>query len=632
MVWLLAEQELPAYPEGLTAMLRIVCVLMLMLIAPQAFAEKRVALVIGNSAYQFAPELRNPKNDANALAASLEALSFEVIRGIDLDNAGMQLAVAGFSERLQTADVALLFYAGHGLQVEGVNYLLPVNGQMRNKIDLQFQGIRLDFLLSIMESPGRTSIVLLDACRDNPLAESLARSLGTRSGSVGRGLARVETGVGTYIGYSTQPGNIALDGDGDNSPFATALLQNLDKDGLDIEAMMRLVRADVMESTRNQQIPWGNSSLVGKGFVFKDTKAKPGLASPASAPDKPDTTVEVAYWNSIKDATDKGFFEAYLQQYPKGTFAALAYLRINQIDKRAADEKQAVEAQQAEQKRLEKEAAAKAVEEDAAREKARLAQAGDAEKIGAELKAAEAERNAAEDARIAAEKRFAEYEASQKLRVAEEAKKSEAIAEAEKLNIEDARSTIEELRKNTSLENIDMEKIVIPVFQKDKIMTMQKILYDLNYDVGYIDGLIGEYTKKAIIEYELRAGLKSTGVPTERLYSQLIGLAMPRSWGAIIFSEKTGKWGMSVGAKTRKDAVVTAAKACAGENCLSELSFFGGECAALASSDLGWAISTGRDRRKAEISSIDDCKTKGSKCKILVSGCADDSPTLKEFQ
>jgi uncharacterized caspase-like protein len=419
--------------------MRLLCILaMCFAWAMPAQAEKRVALVIGNSAYVHAPVLKNPRNDAEAISKTLEGLSFEVVKGIDLDTSGMQTTIASFADRLRTADVALLFYAGHGLQVNGTNYLVPIDGQLRNEIDLQFQSIKLDFLLSLMESPQRTSIVLLDACRDNPLAESLARSLGTRSGGVGRGLARVETGIGTYIGFSTQPGNVALDGDGKNSPFATALLKNLGREGLDIEAMMRMVRAEVMEETKNQQIPWGNSSLVGDGFVFRDAPQEPIAAEPKTT----DNAAEIAYWESVKDSTDATYFEAYLAQYPEGVFAPLARLKITAIEKVLATERQALDAQKAEQERLAREAAAEAV----AREKATLAEAAEAEKRAAELKAADEARRAAEAAeaaRLDEEKRQAALEAEEKARADAERQKLEELAAAKAKADEEARKAAE---------------------------------------------------------------------------------------------------------------------------------------------------------------------------------------------
>src|SRR4029079_10854535 len=189
------------------------------LLATPALADRRVALVIGNSAYKNAPQLKNPANDAADMAAALTRLGFDVIRGLDLDYSGMRATVRRFSEKLPDANVALLFYAGHGLQVAGKNYLVPIDAQIESQADLDFGTIDLDLVLRGMEADTRTNIIFLDASRDNPLAAHLSRKLGTRSGLVSRGLAQVDTSVGTLISFSTQPGNVALDGDGRNSPF-----------------------------------------------------------------------------------------------------------------------------------------------------------------------------------------------------------------------------------------------------------------------------------------------------------------------------------------------------------------------------------------------------------------------------
>jgi len=232
---------------------------------------KRVALVIGNSAYEHAAELANPKNDADALSAVLTRLDFEVVTGIDLKRSEFEKTVREFTRLLRGADVALLFYAGHGLQVNGRNYLAPIAAKLSDEGDLDFETLPLHTILKQMEREAKTNLIFLDACRDNPLAKNLARSMGTRSaGSVGRGLARVESGVGTLIAFATEPGNVALDGDGSNSPFTKALLKHIETPGVDVDIMLRSVRKDVLDETGGRQVPWSNSSLTGR-FEFTGT-------------------------------------------------------------------------------------------------------------------------------------------------------------------------------------------------------------------------------------------------------------------------------------------------------------------------------------------------------------------------
>jgi tetratricopeptide (TPR) repeat protein len=233
-------------------------------VAPSATPlGNRVALVIGNSEYRFANKLINPRNDANDLSALLRRLGFDVVEGRDLDKRGMEDKVREFGRKLDNADLALFFYAGHGIAVGGKNYLIPVDAKLERAGDLSLDTIEVGNVLAQMEAQKRVNLVFLDACRDNPLARSFARSLGTRSTAVGRGLAAIQSAVGTMIAYATQPENVALDGQGRNSPFTTALLKHLATPNLDISLIMKRVRADVIAATRERQVPWDHSSLVG---------------------------------------------------------------------------------------------------------------------------------------------------------------------------------------------------------------------------------------------------------------------------------------------------------------------------------------------------------------------------------
>ena len=227
----------------------------------------RVALVIGNGSYRFAPQLSNPPSDAADIAQILRKLGFDVVEGRDLDKHAMEDKIREFGHRLDRADLALLFYAGHGVQVDGKNYLVPVDAKLERPGDLTLDTIEVGQILAQMEAAKRVNLIFLDACRNNPLARSFARSLGTRSLSVGQGLAPIQSAVGTMIAYATQPDNVALDGEGRNSPFTTALLKHIATPGLEIGSVMKLVRADVIATTRERQVPWDHSSLVGDVFL-----------------------------------------------------------------------------------------------------------------------------------------------------------------------------------------------------------------------------------------------------------------------------------------------------------------------------------------------------------------------------
>ncbi len=302
-----------------------------------ADAQARVALVIGNSAYRHAAPLDNPKNDAADMAAALRKLNFKVIDGVDLDKAAFDRKVAEFASALRGARVGLFFYAGHGLQVGGQNYLVPVDAQADTAAALDFQMVRLDLVQRTMEREAQTNIIFLDACRDNPLARNLARSMGTRSTDVGRGLAAAESGVGTLISFSTQPGNVALDGAGRNSPYAGALVRQLSASSDDLSAILIAVRNDVMTVTQRRQVPWEHSAMTGRFYFVAAPQARPQTPATPNAPASPPQPSEAERaWNLAKDTTNIALLESFIARY-KGTFHAdLARARIDELKAKLA--------------------------------------------------------------------------------------------------------------------------------------------------------------------------------------------------------------------------------------------------------------------------------------------------------
>lgn len=228
-------------------------------------AEKRVALVIGNSAYRHASPLRNPANDARKITAALEQVGFKVTAGYDLDYAGMRATIGRFERELDDAGVALVYYSGHGIGVDGVNYLIPVDATLETKSQLQLETISADWLLNdVVNAEERVSIIMLDACRNNPFSRSFAAR--TR-GAVATGLAEIQAKSGAYIAFATAPGNTASDGAGENSPFTNAVLRHITTPGLEIDRMMKAVRREVLQETGNGQLPWTSSALLGD-FYF----------------------------------------------------------------------------------------------------------------------------------------------------------------------------------------------------------------------------------------------------------------------------------------------------------------------------------------------------------------------------
>jgi hypothetical protein len=272
-------------------------------VAP-ALADKRVALVVGNSAYQHTVKLANPKNDASDITAALKKHGFDVIQGVDLDKAAFDRRVRDFTAALKGADAGVFFYAGHGLQVAGQNYLVPVDAKADEAAALDLEMVRVDVVHRIMERQTSTNILFLDACRDNPLARNLARSMGTRSADIGRGLAAVESGIGTLISFSTQPGNVALDGTGRNSPFAAALLKQLKQANEDLSTILIAVRTDVVSTTKGKQVPWEHSALMGR-FYFS-----------APIPEPKAVPADEATWGLIRDTKDPALLRRFMEQFP----------------------------------------------------------------------------------------------------------------------------------------------------------------------------------------------------------------------------------------------------------------------------------------------------------------------------
>ncbi len=310
---------------------------------PPAGAADRVALVIGNGQYQNANTLPNPPNDARAIARALRDIGFQVSDGVDLNRAAMERLVRDFLRQAADARVALLFYAGHGMQVGGHNYLIPVDARLEAASDLDFETIELDKILDSLNDPGRANIVMLDACRDNPLARSFAARLGaTRSAAVGAGLAAYSTlGTGTLIAFATAPGQVALDGDGANSPFTTGLLKHLRTPGLEVRQMLTRVRGDVAGATHNRQVPWDNSSLfgevylAGRGAGVAPTPA-PVTPPPVAQPQVPAPDPAAQAWNMVKDVDSAAVMQAFIDNFPSSLYADFARARLKELERAAA--------------------------------------------------------------------------------------------------------------------------------------------------------------------------------------------------------------------------------------------------------------------------------------------------------
>jgi uncharacterized caspase-like protein len=322
----------------LTILLSLMC---MALSITAARADRRVAFVVGNGAYKNVAQLPNPPIDAKAMASTLRNVGFEVIEGSNLTRDQMTEKLLDFGRKAQGSDVAVFYYAGHGIAVGGSNYLLPVDADIKSEMDVKLgAAINIDLTLDQTMGDAKVKLVFLDACRDNPFAAKIKSNSATRSVNVQSGLAEMKSGEGTLIAFATGPGQTALDGqEGNNSPFTRALIDNITKPGVEIQQAMTSVRAQVNEETHKGQLPWGHTNLIGAVYLNpaqqtqQVANAAPTASSsaPAAAAASSSDGVELEYWRSVKETNKPEELNAYLSAYPNGQFKALALARIAAI-------------------------------------------------------------------------------------------------------------------------------------------------------------------------------------------------------------------------------------------------------------------------------------------------------------
>jgi uncharacterized caspase-like protein len=304
----------------------------------RALADKRVAFVVGNGAYKNVAQLPNPPLDAKAMAGVLRNVGFEVVEGTNLTRDKMTEKLLDFGKRAQGADVAVFYYAGHGIAISGTNYLLPVDADIKSEMDVKLgAAINIDLTLDQTMGDAKVKLVFLDACRDNPFAAKIKQTA-TRSVAVGQGLAEMKSGEGTLIAFATGPGQTALDGtDGQNSPFTRALIKHIAEPGVEIQQAMTEVRAQVNDETNKGQLPWGHTNLTGAVYLNPaapvQTAAVAANASPAPATaSSGGSDVELEFWRSVKDSNKPEELNAYITNYPNGQFRSLALSRIASLE------------------------------------------------------------------------------------------------------------------------------------------------------------------------------------------------------------------------------------------------------------------------------------------------------------
>jgi len=458
--------------------------------AGPAFAADRVALVIGNSAYQHTARLENPANDARDVARALARVGFEVMEEHDLDKPGMDRAVRRFADALASAKAGLFYYAGHGLQVGNQNYLVPIDAALTTASALDFEMVRLELIHRTMERAVNTNIIILDACRDNPLSRNLARALGTRSTSIGRGLAAVESGEGTLISFSTQPGSVALDGEGKNSPFAGALVKHMASPGDDISTIMIKVRNDVMEATARRQVPWDHSALTARFFFVPPPEESDDARAGGPAGPTYEQQAEMAFWGAVKDSGNRLIIQTYLDRFPQGTFVGLARAMIDELER--------------------KEALRAAAQRDAERARAERARRA-AEALSEAARKADPEKRSEvllrtkDDAVKAAEQSLAAAELA-----AEEARRAMAKAKAERDAA--ASGAMPPGRTSTQVARLSAQQAVpvaiqMPADATPLAVRLQTELTRVGCDPGPIDGNWGRKGRAALTEFAEHAKL-----------------------------------------------------------------------------------------------------------------------------
>ena len=288
----------------------LIVALVLTLHCTSVNAETRVALVIGNGDYRNTSKLANPRNDATDVAAALKRIGFTTIVGLDLDKAGMDDAAIRFARATRNADIAIFYYSGHAIQYAATNYLLPVDAQIKDAADLR-RLAKVDDLVADLQQAKDLRIMVLDSCRDNPLADELKRALGERSSSVQRGLARLGSQQGMIVAYSTLAGQTADDGSGRNSPYTAAFLRQIETSE-EISTVFKRVSAEVYEKTERRQVPELSLSLF-QDFYLRG-RPEPGAA--ASLPKQPEFAQEEFAWGIVKSTTDVTLLKEFIARFP----------------------------------------------------------------------------------------------------------------------------------------------------------------------------------------------------------------------------------------------------------------------------------------------------------------------------
>jgi uncharacterized caspase-like protein len=463
--------------------------------ADPALADKRVALVIGMSRYQQVPKLTNPARDADAMAALFKKAGFDVNNQRDLGIADLRRVIREFSDASRDADISVVYYAGHGIEVDGTNYLVPADAKLLSDFDVEDETISLDRVLKALDPAKRLKLVILDACRDNPFARTMKRSVASRS--IGRGLAKIEpTMSDTLVAYAAKAGAVASDGDGDNSPFAAALVKYIAEPGLDLRLAFGRVRDDVLKSTGNRQEPFVYGSLGGETMALV-----PQIAKPVD----PEAGARVDYELAAQIGT-KEVWDSFLASHPSGLYADLARAQNSKLsaaqqsrtkadDVRRDAEEQAAQKAEELRRQLEEQSTRQTAE---ARQK--LSEQAKRDLDEARRQMAEQAKKELDEARRQVE--LAQQQAEAARQQVEEAKR-QAIAEAQRQVEQAKRAAREDTEKVASLTPSQTVPQAPPpsppkIDQADITRLLQAHLKRVGCNSGNVDGTWDDSSRKAL--------------------------------------------------------------------------------------------------------------------------------------
>jgi hypothetical protein len=415
------------------------------LAAGLAHAEKRVALVIGNGAYVNTPALTNPVNDAEDMAAALQRVGFTVQVERDLTKRGMEGALARFARTAEDADAALFFYAGHGIQYRGTNFLMPVDARLEDDISINYELLRIDEVLFGLERARGVKLLVLDACRNNPLLDRLLRRGATRGAELTRGLARIDTARGMVVAYSTQPDQVAVDGTGRNSPFTGALVKYIDEPGLEVGSLFRRVAIEVDRATGGRQLP--ELSITLRGEFYLNTRES-----------------DLQAWGRVRASDDPNQLTDFIRRFPSSVLATEVRRRLEVVEREQA-ERARIERERAENERIVREREAREL---ARRELARREQA--------ERERAERERLAQQQLTREQAERIAREQAAREQTAREQALREQIERErlqAERVERERlAREQVERerlAREQTAREQAERERIARATAERERL-------------------------------------------------------------------------------------------------------------------------------------------------------------------